>query len=111
MPIELSTSTGTRNQGVTAPAPGHSNTIAGAVALARAAGGDPTIKVEPGLYELGSTITIDIPLDLVGSNVMEIDSGGWPTGVVNSWTETRIVGLAALGALHSFPSAGRMGLL
>lgn len=74
------------------------NTIADAVTLARAVGGDPTIKVEPGFYELASTIRIDIPLDLVGSNVMEIDSGGWPTGVVNSGTETRIVGLASLGA-------------
>jgi hypothetical protein len=75
------------------------NTIADAVVLARSVGGDPTIKVEPGRYELASTITIDIPLDLVGSNVMQIDSNGWPTGVVSPATETRIVGLAALQAL------------
>lgn len=73
------------------------NTIADAVTLARAVGGDPTIKVEPGRYELASTIRIDIPLDLVGSNVMGIDSNGWPTGVVSPGTETRIVGLAPLG--------------
>ena len=73
------------------------NTIADAVTLARAVGGDPTIKVAPGRYELASTIRIDIPLDLVGSNVMGIDSNGWPTGVVSPGTETRIVGLAPLG--------------
>jgi hypothetical protein len=75
------------------------NTIAAAVARARVVGGDPTIKVEPGLYELASTIIIDIPLDLVGSSVLEIDSNGWPTGVASPGTETRIVGLAALGTL------------
>jgi hypothetical protein len=48
---------------------------------------------------LASTIIIDISLDLVGSNVMEIDSNGWPTGVVIPGTETRIVGLAGLQAL------------
>ena len=74
------------------------NTIADAVALARAVGGDPKIIVEPGSYELASTIVIDIPLDLVGSDVLEIDSNGWPTGVVSPGTETRIVGLAALAA-------------
>ncbi len=73
------------------------NTIADAVAHARAVGGDPTIQVAPGLYELASSITIDIPLDLVGSNVMGTDSSGLPTGVVSPGTETRIVGLAALG--------------
>lgn len=75
------------------------NTIADGVTLARAVGGDPTIKVAPGRYELASTIIIDIPLDLVGSNVMGIDSGGWPTGVLAPGTETRIVGLAPLGVL------------
>jgi hypothetical protein len=82
------------------------NTIAAAVVRARVVGGDRTIKVEPGRYELESTITIDIPLDLLGSNVLEIDSNGWPTGVVSPGTETRIVGLAALGT-HPILSVGR----
>jgi hypothetical protein len=84
------------------------HTIADAVAHARAVGGDPTIQVAPGRYELANTIIIDIPLDLVGSNVMGIDSNGWPTGVVSPGTETRIVGLAALGTSRSFHSAGRI---
>jgi len=75
------------------------NTIGDAVDRARTVGGDPIIKVEPGRYELASTIIIDIPLDLVGSNVMEIDSNGWPTGVIQPGTETLVIGLAALGQL------------
>jgi len=82
------------------------NTIADAVAQARTAGGLPTVEVKPGIYQLASPITIDFPLNLTGSNVMEIDSNLLPTGVVAAGTETQIVGLAALGA-SPLVSAGR----
>jgi hypothetical protein len=74
------------------------NTIGDAVTYARTAGGHPTVQVAPGLYQISNTITIDFPMDLVGSDVLEIDSNGWPTGVVGSGTQTEILGVTALGA-------------
>ena len=82
------------------------NNIADAVNYARTAGGHPTIQVAPGVYQFSSTITIDIPLDLIGSDVLEIDSNGWPTGSVRSGTEAQVVGLATLGT-SPLISAGR----
>jgi len=82
------------------------NAIADAVTLARSEGGHPTIKVDPGFYEIESTITIDFPVELAGSNVLEMDSNGWPTGVVRSGTESQIVGSTALGA-STLVSVGR----
>ena len=79
-------------------------------ALARAASlGGAVVVVEPGQYPVSSTLRIQSAIDLVGSNVMEIDSAGWPTGSIAPGTETRIVGTAALGtaALVSVgPTAG-----
>src|SRR5262245_36007674 len=69
-------------------------TIADAVARAESLGG-AVVVVEPGRYEVSSTIRIQSPIDLRGSNVMEVDSDGWPTGSVAAGTESRIVGTAA----------------
>jgi hypothetical protein len=67
-------------------------------ALARAASlWGAVVVVEPGEYPVSSTLRIQSPIDLRGSNVMEVDDAGWPTGSIAPGTETRIVGTAALG--------------
>lgn len=67
-------------------------------ALARAASlGGAVVVVEPGQYPVSSTLQIQSPIDLRGSNVMEVDDAGWPTGANVPGTETRILGTAALG--------------
>src|SRR5438128_29186 len=73
------------------------NNIADALALANSLGG-AVVVVEPGQYPVSSTLHIQSPVDLRGSNVMEVDDAGWPTGSIVPGTETRIVGTAALGA-------------
>ena len=60
----------------------------------------------PGVYPVSETITIDFPVDLIGSNVLELDSSGWPTGVVRNGTATVVEGSAALGA-SALVSIGR----
>lgn len=70
--------------------------IADALALAASLGGAKVV-VEPGQYPVSSTLQIQSPIDLLGSNVMEVDGAGWPTGSIAPGTETRIVGTAALG--------------
>ncbi len=79
--------------------------IADAVALAESSGG-AAIVVEPGRYEVSSTIRIQSPIDLKGSNVMEVGVDGWPTGSVTPGTESIIVGTAALGT-QPLVSVGR----
>src|SRR5262249_48659943 len=71
--------------------------IADAVSRAQALGGG-VVVIEPGRYELTSTVRIPCPIDLRGSNVPDLDTTGWPTGSVLAGTETKIVGTAALGA-------------
>jgi hypothetical protein len=67
-------------------------------ALARAAFlGGAVVVVEPGQYPVSSTLRVQSPVDLRGSNVMEVDDAGWPTGSIAPGTETRIVGTVALG--------------
>lgn len=70
--------------------------IADALTLAQSLGGAVVI-VEPGQYPVSSTLRIQSPIDLRGSNVMEVDGAGRPTGFVAPGTETRIVGTTALG--------------
>jgi len=70
--------------------------IADAFALAQSLGG-AVVVVEPGQYPVSSTLRIQTPIDLRGSNVMEVDDAGRPTGSIAPGTETRIVGTAALG--------------
>jgi len=72
------------------------NNIADALTLARSLGG-AVVVVEPGQYLVSSTLRIQSPIDLRGSNVMEVDDAGWPTGSIAPETETRIVGTDALG--------------
>jgi hypothetical protein len=72
------------------------NNIANALARAASLGG-AVVVVEPGQYPVSSTLQIQSPIDLRGSNVMEVDDAGWPTGSIAPGTETRIVGTAALG--------------
>jgi hypothetical protein len=59
--------------------------------------GGAVVVVEPGQYPVSSTLRIQSPVDLRGSNVMEVDDAGWPTGSIAPGTETKIVGTAALG--------------
>jgi hypothetical protein len=70
--------------------------IADALTLAGSLGG-AVVVVEPGQYPVSSTLRIQTPIALRGSNVMELDDAGWPTGSLVPGTETRIVGTAALG--------------
>lgn len=70
--------------------------ISDALALAASLGG-AVIVVEPGQYPVSRTLQIQSPIDLRGSNVMDVDDAGWPTGSIVPGTETRIVGTAALG--------------
>ena len=55
---------------------------------------------------MSSTLRIQSPVDLRGSNVMEVDDAGWPNGSIAPATETKIVGTAALGT-SSLVSVGR----
>ena len=70
-----------------------------AVAAAKASGAR-VLKLAPGDYPVSSTLVIDFPLELRGSQVMEYDADGWPTGVV-AGSETRILpgGVAALASV------------
>jgi hypothetical protein len=70
--------------------------IADAIALAGSSG-DAVVVIEPGQYAVSSTLRIESPIELRGSNVMEVDYAGRPTGSIVPGTETRIVGTAALG--------------
>ena len=70
--------------------------IADALALAGSLGGAVVI-VKPGQYPVSSTLRIQSSIELRGSNVMEVDAAGWPTGSIVPGTETRIVGTSALG--------------
>src|SRR5437868_947800 len=70
--------------------------IAAALSLAGSLGG-AVVVVGPGQYPVSSTLWIQGPIDLRGSNVMEVDDAGRPTGFIVPGTETRIVGTAALG--------------
>lgn len=83
-------------------------TIAEAVEMANGLGGD-TIKVAPGLYEISSTIKIEKPLKLRGSNEIVMDENGWPTEEVIPGTETRLVDTGSLGT-SSMISVGRTDL-
>ncbi len=71
--------------------------IGDAVAAVNAAGGG-RIKVAPGVYPIASTLRLEVPVEIRGSNVMRFDSQGWPTGEIRPATETRIERAAALGA-------------
>ncbi len=71
--------------------------IGDAVAAANAAGGG-RIKLAPGVYPIASTLRVEVPVEIRGSNVMRFDSQGWPTGEITPGTETRIERAAALGA-------------
>lgn len=73
------------------------NNIADALVLANSLGG-ATVVVGPGQYPVSSTLLITSRVDLQGSNVMEIDDAGWPTGSLVPGTEASIVGTTALGA-------------
>jgi hypothetical protein len=67
-------------------------------AVGRAASVDNAlVVVAPGRYEVSSSIRIASPMELRGSNALEVDSDGMPTGSVVAGTETRVVGTAALG--------------
>lgn len=81
--------------------------IADAIALAGSSGGG-VILVSPGHYSVSSTLRIQNSIELRGSNVMEVDHAGLPTGSIVPGTETRIVGTAALGtnAVVSVAPAG-----
>jgi hypothetical protein len=84
-------------------------TIQDGVAAARAAwdanpGVKLVVRVAPSLsgsfYSVSGTtpILIDVPLELRGSNAMEEDYFGWPTGVIASGTETLIKAVPGLTA-------------
>jgi len=67
------------------------NNIAAAVARANTIGGIPTILIDPGYYPISDTIKVEAPMTLQGSEVLQVDPQGWPTGVVLSG-ERRLVG-------------------
>ncbi len=85
-------------------------TIAAAVAYANALPGSPTIQVEPGIYEIADTMRIEKGLTLRGSTQVDVDSQGFPTGVIHSATDAHILGTAALGTkpLFSFGKSGQV---
>ena len=86
------------------------NSLPAAVAYANTLEGSPAIHVAPGRYELTDTLRIEKGLTLQGSNELEIDEQGWPTGnLVDPAKETRIVGGPALiGVLISAGKAGEV---
>jgi hypothetical protein len=56
-----------------------------------------TIDVAPATYSLSTTLNLDIPnLVLQGSNVMQVDTDGWPTGTVAPKMETKLLAQPAL---------------
>jgi hypothetical protein len=58
---------------------------------ARRSGGAEPVRVVYSVSGSGTTpILIDVPLELRGSNAMEEDDFGWPTGVIASGTETLV---------------------
>jgi Right handed beta helix region len=71
--------------------------LGAAVALANQLGG-AHIVVAPGRYDVNATIRIETPVSIIGSNVMQVDADGLPTGAVEVGTESRIVATGALGA-------------
>jgi hypothetical protein len=71
--------------------------IADALALAESASG-AVVLVAPGQYPVSSTLRIQSSVELRGSNMMEMDDTGWPTGSVVPETETRIFATSALGS-------------
>jgi len=84
-------------------------TIQEGVAAARAAwnaspGLKLVVRVAPSpsgsFYSVSGTtpILIDVPLELRGSNAMEEDDFGWPTGVIWSGTETLVKAVPGLAA-------------
>src|SRR5215813_5423389 len=84
-------------------------TIQEGVAAARAAwdanpGAKLVVRVAPSpsgsFYSVSGTtpILIDVPLELRGSNAMEEDDLGWPTGVIWSGTETLVKAVPGLTA-------------
>jgi hypothetical protein len=73
------------------------NNIPAAVALANTLGSRPTIRIQPGVYPIASTIRIEKSIELRGSNEMQVDSQGWPLRNVTAGTEAILVGTAALG--------------
>lgn len=72
--------------------------VGDAVARANALGGG-TIEIESGVYVVSSTIHVKSPMSIRGSNNMQSDRDGLPTGVLAGGKETRIIGAAALGTL------------
>jgi polygalacturonase len=67
-----------------------------AVAAINGSGGG-TIIVAPGVYLVTTTIRLEKPVNIRGSNVALANSDGWPSGALLDGTETRIVGTSALG--------------
>jgi hypothetical protein len=65
--------------------------VGDAVNRANAEGG-AQIVVAPGTYPVATTIKIQSPVSILGSNVMSFDTDGLPTGVVSPGTESRLVG-------------------
>jgi hypothetical protein len=79
--------------------------LGAAVTLANQLGG-ARIIVAPGRYEINTTIRIETPVVIIGSNVMQVDADGMPTGALEPGTESRIVATSALGA-NTLLIAGR----
>jgi len=73
------------------------NSIETAVAYANGLPGIPNIRVAPGHYPVSATLLVQKTMIIQGSNRMNIDAQGFPTGA-DPLTESRIVGTAALGA-------------
>jgi hypothetical protein len=71
--------------------------LSDAVTRANTEGG-AQIVVSPGTYPVSSTIRIETPISILGSNVMTRDSDGLPTGVVAAGTESRIVAASTAAA-------------
>ena len=85
------------------------NNIPAAVAYANTLKGSPNIHVAPGRYVIANTLLIEKGLTLQGSDELEIDTEGWPTGeLVDPAQETRIVGMATLAG-RPMISAGKSG--
>jgi hypothetical protein len=73
--------------------------IADAIARSHIDHGGALIKVRPGTYSVSNTLVIeDDSVSLIGSDVLETDSGGFPTGNVTPGTETLLTGALSLGS-------------
>jgi hypothetical protein len=68
-----------------------------AVTLANQLGG-ARILVAPGRYDVNATIRVETPVFIIGSNVMQLDADGLPTGVLEPGTESTVVATSVLGA-------------